>query len=136
MQDVELGGRYEGVEYKNLIEDIKAGLGERIESALAAGVTKENIIIDPGFGFGKTVEQNIELLRRFEEFKLLGYPLLAGPSRKSFVGYTQNLPPEERLEGTLAAVTLCIQKGANIVRVHDVLQVHRAAALADAVVRG
>jgi dihydropteroate synthase len=130
-----LGGRYIGAVYKDLLGDIKKELQERIDAALAAGVRKENIIVDPGIGFGKTVEQNLELISRVDELKTLGYPILVGPSRKSFVGYTLDLPPEERLEGTLAAVTLCIEKGADIVRVHDVRECVRAAALADAVVR-
>lgn len=134
-QEARLGGRYVGVRYENLIEDSMRELQERIDAALASGVIKENIILDPGIGFGKTVEQNLEIIRRLGEFKSLGYPILVGPSRKSFVGYTLNLPAGERLEGTLAAVTLCIQKGADIVRVHDVREVKRAAALADAVVR-
>lgn len=134
-QEDKLGGRYVGVHYDELLDDIKEGLQELIDAALFAGVSKENIIIDPGIGFGKTVEQNLELVNRLGELETLGYPILVGPSRKSFVGYTLDLPASERLEGTLAAVTLCIQKGADIARVHDVLEVKRAAALADAVVR-
>ena len=134
-ENEKLGGRYIGVEYKDLMGEIKTELQEQIEVALAAGITKEHIIIDPGIGFGKTVEQNLELVNRLWELKELGFPILVGPSRKSFVGYTLDLPSSERLEGTLAAVTLCIQKGADIVRVHDVLEVKRAAMLADAVVR-
>ena len=133
--DGKLGGRYVGVEYDDVLSDIKKELQERILAARAAGVRKENIIIDPGIGFGKTVEQNLELVRRLDELKTLGHPILVGPSRKSFVGYTLNLSPDERLEGSLAAVTLCIQKGADIVRVHDVLEGRRAAAFTDAVVR-
>ncbi len=134
-QNEKLGGRYVGVTYGDLLSDIKKELQERIDAALAAGVAKENIIVDPGIGFGKTVEQNLELLRRFEELQSLGYPILAGPSRKSFVGYTLDLPPEERLEGTLAAVALCIERGANIVRVHDVKEVHRVARFVDALMK-
>lgn len=134
-QEERLGGRYVGVEYADLIGDIKKELQEQIAMARAAGVPNENIIVDPGIGFGKTVEQNLELVRRLDEIKALGYPLLVGPSRKSFVGYTLNLPPEERLEGTAAAVALCIDRGADIVRVHDVQAMVRVAALSDAVVR-
>ena len=129
------GERYVGIEYKDLMGDIKKELQEQVDAALATGVAKENIIVDPGIGFGKTTEQNLELVNRLDELKELGYPILVGPSRKSFVGYTLDLPASERLEGTLAAVTLCIQKGADIVRVHDVLEVKRATTLADAVVR-
>ncbi|MEK7601231.1 MAG: dihydropteroate synthase [Patescibacteria group bacterium] len=130
------GGRYVGVEYKDLMGDIKAELREQIDAALAAGVAKEHVIIDPGIGFGKTVEQNLELVNRLGELKKLGYPILVGPSRKSFVGYTLDLPASERLEGTLAAVALCIQKGADIVRVHDVKEADRTRKFVDAVVRG
>lgn len=130
-----LGGRYVGMEYGDLLADIKKELQESVDSALAAGVAKENIIIDPGIGFGKTVEQNLELLYRMRELRDLGYPVLAGPSRKSFVGFTLNLPPDERLEGTLAAVALCIERGADIVRVHDVKEANRAVRFTDAVVR-
>ena len=134
-QSEQLGGRYVGVEYKDLMGDIQAELQEQADAALAAGVKRENIIIDPGIGFGKTVEQNLELVNRLGELKELGYPVLVGPSRKSFVGYTLDLPPGERLEGTLAAVTLCIQNGADIVRVHDVKETCRAVKFTDAVVR-
>lgn len=129
------GERYVRVEYKDLMGDIKKELQEQVDVALAAGVTAENIIIDPGIGFGKTVEQNLELVNRLGELKELGYPVLVGPSRKSFVGYTLDLPASERLEGTLAAVTLCIQKGADVVRVHDVKETDRAVKFTDAVVR-
>ena len=134
-QEEKLGGRYVGVAYKDLIGDIKRELQISVDAALAAGIKKENIIVDPGIGFGKTVEQNLELVKHLDEIRELGYPLLAGPSRKSFVGYTLDLPPDDRLEGTLAAVTLCIQKGADIVRVHDVKEACRVARFVDAVVR-
>lgn len=134
-QSEQLGGRYVGMEYGDLMEDIKKELRQSIDAALAAGVVRENIVVDPGIGFGKTVEQNLELIRRFVELKSLRYPILVGPSRKSFVGYTLNLPPHERLEGTIAATTLCIEKGADIVRVHDVKEIYRVARFVDAVVR-
>lgn len=134
-QSEKLGARYVGVEYSNLMEDIKDRLKESAEKALNAGVARENIIVDPGIGFGKTVEQNLELIYRLRELKGLGFPLLVGPSRKSFLGYTLNLPPEKRLEATAAAVALCIERGADIVRVHDVKAMHRVARLTDAIVR-
>ncbi len=130
-----LGGRYVGVKYEDLIGDIIRELRESVELALRAGVQPDKIIVDPGLGFGKTVEQNLELLHRLREFKALGYPLLVGPSRKSFVGYTLNLPPDQRLEGTAAAVALAIDRGADIVRVHDVAAMARVALFTDAVVR-
>ena len=97
-----LGGRYIGVPYENLINDVKTELLQSVEIAHQAGVQNQNIILDPGIGFGKTVEQNLELINRLDEIKALGYPLLLGVSRKSFIGYTLDLPPEERLEGTAA----------------------------------
>ncbi len=134
-QEARLGGRYVGVEYGELLGDIIRELQSSIDLALAAGVKPERIIVDPGIGFGKTVEQNLELVNRLAELKALGYPILVGPSRKSFVGYTLNLPPDQRLEGTAAAVTLCIDRGADIVRVHDVAAMTRVARIADAIVR-
>jgi dihydropteroate synthase len=135
VQEARLGGRYVGVQYTDLIEDIKRELLESADLALRAGVARERIILDPGIGFGKTVEQNLELVRRLGELKALGYPLLAGPSRKSFIGYTLDLPPDQRAEGTAAVVALCIQQGADIVRVHDVAAMSRVARMADAVAR-
>jgi dihydropteroate synthase len=135
VQAEQLGGRYVGVEYAELIGDITRELRESVEIALSAGVKPEKIIVDPGIGFGKTVEQNLDLLNRLGELKRLGYPLLVGPSRKSFVGYTLNLPPDQRLEGTAAAVALAIDRGADIVRVHDVVAMTRVARFTDAVVR-
>lgn len=134
-QEARLGGRYVGVEYQDLMDDIARELRESVDMALAAGVSEDRIIVDPGIGFGKTVEQNLELMDRLGELRGLGYPILVGPSRKSFVGYTLNLPPGERLEGTIAAVALAVDRGADIVRVHDVAEMRRAVRLADAVVR-
>jgi dihydropteroate synthase len=136
VQAAQLGGRYVGVEYVDLIGDIVRELRGSIELARAAGVAAERIIVDPGIGFGKTVEQNLELMYRLDEFRELGHPLLVGPSRKSFVGYTLNLAPAQRLEGTAAAVALAIERGADIVRVHDVEAMSRVARLADAITRG
>ncbi len=134
-ENEKLGGRYIGVEYKDLMGEIKTELQEQIEVALAAGITKEHIIIDPGIGFGKTVEQNLQIVKHLDALLDIGCPILVGPSRKSFVGYTLDLPSSERLEGTLAAVTLCIQKGADIVRVHDVKEADRTRKFTDAIVR-
>jgi dihydropteroate synthase len=130
-----LGGHYIGMAYENLIEDIRRELLESVAIAHAAGVPDEKIIIDPGIGFGKTVEQNLELLDRLGELRSLGYPLLLGPSRKSFIGYTLDLPPEDRLEGTAAAVTVGILRGADIIRVHDVRFMARVVRMTDAIVR-
>lgn len=130
-----LGGRYVGVEYDDLIEDIKRELMESVAIAHAAGVLDEHIILDPGIGFGKTVEQNLELLDRAAEIRALGYPVLLGPSRKSFIGYTLDLPPDQRVEGTAAAVAVAIARGADILRVHDVETMVRVARMTDAIVR-
>ncbi len=130
-----LGGRYVGIEYQNLIEDICNELLESVRLDQNAGVPNNQIILDPGIGFGKTVEQNLEILRRLDEFKKLGFPILLGVSRKSFIGYTLNLPPDQRLEGTLAACVIGIQRGADILRVHDVEAVARAARMSDAILR-
>jgi dihydropteroate synthase len=130
-----LGGRYVGVPYENLLEDVKRELMESVEIAHRAGIPDDKIILDPGIGFGKTVEQNLELLNRVDEIRLLGYPVLVGPSRKSFIGYTLDLPPDQRLEGTAAAVAVSIVRGADIVRVHDVAYMQRVARLTDAIVR-
>jgi dihydropteroate synthase len=135
-QSAQLGGRYVGVDYADLLGDIARELQEAVELARQSGVPDERIILDPGIGFGKTVEQNLELVDRLAELLSLGYPLLVGPSRKSFVGYTLNLPPDQRLEGTAAAVALAIDRGADIVRVHDVQAMTRVARIADAIVRG
>jgi dihydropteroate synthase len=132
---IRLGGRYTGIHYANLLEDVKRELLESAALAKAAGVEAEAIILDPGLGFGKTVEQNLELIDRLGEIRALGYPLLIGPSRKSFVGYTLNLPPDQRMEGTAAAVAVGICRGADLVRVHDVEPMVRVARMTDAIVR-
>ena len=134
-QSARLGGRYVGVEYTDLMADIARELGESVQMALQAGVAPGRIIVDPGIGFGKTVEQNLELVDRLAELRALSYPILVGPSRKSFVGYTLNLPPEQRLEGTAAAVALAIDRHADLVRVHDVEALARVALIADAIER-
>ena len=130
-----LGGRYIGVKYENLLEDVKAELLDSVSLAHQAGVADEQIILDPGIGFGKTTEQNLELVNRLDEIRDLGYPVLLGPSRKSFIGYTLDLPPDDRVEGTAAAVSVGITRGADIIRVHDVREMIRTARMTDAIVR-
>ena len=130
-----LGGRYVGARYDDLLEDVAREMTELADAAVAAGVERGQIVLDPGIGFGKTVEQNLTLIRRFDRFKELGYPLLCGPSRKSFIGYTLDVPPEERVEGTAAAVAIAIARGADIVRVHDVKPMARVARMCDAILR-
>lgn len=129
----DLGGRFVGVEYDNLIEDVKRELMYSVDLALSAEVEEENIILDPGIRFGKTVEQNLQLIRRLDEIKALGFPVLLGPSRKSFIGYTLNLPVDQRVEGTAVAVSVGILKGADVVRVHDVREMVRVARMTDAI---
>jgi dihydropteroate synthase len=133
--EARLGGRYIGTDYADLIADISNELLESVSIAHQHGIPDERIILDPGIGFGKTVAQNLELIDRLDEIRALGYPLLVGPSRKSFIGYTLDLPPEERLEGTAAAVSLCIDRGADIIRVHDVAAMVRVARMTDAILR-
>ncbi|MGG2067649.1 MULTISPECIES: dihydropteroate synthase [unclassified Bacillus (in: firmicutes)] len=122
--------------YRNLMADMIADLYESVTIAKRAGVRDENIILDPGIGFAKTFEQNLEVMRNLEQLKLLGYPVLLGTSRKSFIGHALDLPVEERLEGTGATVCLGIQKGCEIVRVHDVKEMSRMAKMMDAMLRG
>jgi dihydropteroate synthase len=124
-----------GTEYDDLIGEICEDLMASVAVAHAHGIPDENIILDPGIGFGKSVDQNLELVERLGEIKALGYPLLVGPSRKSFIGYTLNLPPDERVEGTAAVVAVCIANGADIIRVHDVKAMIRVARMTDAIVR-
>jgi len=131
----QLGGRYVGVPYENLLEDIKKELLESVAIANQSGIKNEHIILDPGIGFGKTVEQNLELLDSLDVIKTLGFPVLLGPSRKSFIGYTLDLPPNKRLEGTAAAVSVGIVRGADIIRVHDVVFMSRVVRMTDAIVR-
>lgn len=130
-----LGGRYVGIPYDDLIPDIQRELMESVAIARATGISDENIILDPGIGFGKSVEQNLELIDRLPEIRQLGFPILLGPSRKSFIGYTLDLPPDQRLEGTAAAVAVGIARGADIIRVHDVEFMARVARMSDAIVR-
>lgn len=130
-----LGGRYIGAQYNNLLGEIEDELLQSVALARAAGIPEEHIILDPGIGFGKTVEQNLELIDRLDEICALGYPVLLGPSRKSFIGYTLDLPPDQRLEGTAAAVAVGIARGVDIIRVHDVEYMLRVARMTDAIVR-
>jgi dihydropteroate synthase len=134
-QEAALGGRYIGVEYADLIGDVRRELAESIAIAHAAGVDDGQIILDPGIGFGKTVSQNLQLLNQLDQLKTMGYPLLIGPSRKSFIGYTLDLPPDQRLGGTAATVAIGIDRGADVVRVHDVAAMTQVARMTDQLVR-
>ena len=121
--------------YGNLIEEIKNKLKNIIEKAVKGGIKKENIIIDPGIGFGKTLEHNLEILNRLSEFKELKQPILVGPSRKSFIGKLTGAEPCDRIFGTAASVALAIKNGADIVRVHDVKEMKQVALVSDAISR-
>jgi dihydropteroate synthase len=121
----------QAAEYEDVVGEVKAFLEQQAARAAAAGV--DGIVIDPGLGFGKTAQHSLELLRRLPELVELDYPVLIGPSRKSFIGQVTGAPVEDRLEGTLAAVTASVLGGARIVRVHDVKQCRRAVQVAEAI---
>lgn len=121
--------------YDEILPEVIASLRKDINLALDAGVAWENIIIDPGIGFGKTVEGNLELIRRLGELRVLGRPILLGTSRKSVIGLVLDLPADQRLEGTAATIAVGIANGADMVRVHDVLQMVRVSKMTDAIVR-
>ena len=123
-------------EYKNLIQEIKDKLRGIVENALRNGIKKENIIIDPGIGFGKTLEHNLLILNRLFEFKEFGLPVLVGSSRKSFIGKLTGADPDKRIFGTIASVAIAIKNGADIVRVHDVKEIKQAVLVSDAITRG
>lgn len=122
--------------YEDVVEEVAAGLAERLALAEAAGIAREQCLVDPGLGFGKTVTHNLRLLRRLGELRRLGRPILVGPSRKSFLGAVLDRPVTERLEGTAAAVAVAIAQGADVVRVHDVRAMALVARATDAIVRG
>jgi dihydropteroate synthase len=131
----QLGNAYTGSEYDELIEDVKRELLVSVDLAVKAGIKESHIILDPGIGFGKTREHNLELINRLDEIRALGYPVLLGPSRKSFIGFTLDLPADQRVEGTAATITVGITRGADIIRVHDVKEMSRVAKMTDALVR-
>ena len=131
----QLGNAYIGSAYENLMEDVKRELLASVELAVKAGIGESQIVLDPGVGFGKTREHNLELINRLDEIRLLGFPVLLGPSRKSFIGFTLDLPADQRVEGTAATVAVGITRGADIIRVHDVKEMARVAKMTDAIVR-
>jgi dihydropteroate synthase len=130
-----LGGHYPEVQYDDVVRDTRFGLEEAVQAALAAGIGRDRIIVDPGLGFGKTYTQNLELIRRLNELRGIGLPLLIGASRKSFTGRGQRLQVDERLETSLAVLALSVAGGADLVRVHDVEPSVRVARMTDAIVR-
>jgi len=112
--------------YKDVVPEVIAFLQDRVDAAEAAGVRPGRIMVDPGIGFGKTLEHNLEIIARLREFRALGKPVVIGVSRKSFIGKLTGLPADERLEGSLAAAVLAVRNGADVVRVHDVQETVRA----------
>ena len=124
-----------GRDFHDVIGDVTAGFNESIRAARAAGLPRDQLILDPGFGFGWTVDQNLEMLRRLGELRALGLPLLVGTSRKSTIGAVLDLPEDQRIWGTAATVALSIANGADIVRVHDVAAMKQVCVMTDAVVR-
>ena len=133
--DDRLGGQYDAPEYDDLLTDVATDLAALAADAVAAGIDKRQIVLDPGLAFGKTVQQNLDLIDNLGLLKALGYPLLVGPSRKSFIGKILDLAVEERVEGTAATIAIAIARGADIVRVHDVEAMVRIARMTDAIVR-
>ena len=131
----QLGNAYIGSTYENLIEDVKRELLVSVNLAKRAGIEDSHIILDPGIGFGKTRQHNLELINHLDEIRALGFPILLGSSRKSFIGFTLDLPPDQRVEGTAATVAVGITRGADIIRVHDVKEMVRVAKMTDAIVR-
>ncbi|SNT03275.1 dihydropteroate synthase [Anaerovirgula multivorans] len=131
MMHNQLGTHYD----KDIIESISDFFRVSIRIALEAGIEKENIILDPGIGFGKNLDQNIEVMARLGELNELGYPILLGTSRKSMIGKILDLPPEERVEGTLVTSVMGIIQGVDILRVHDIKENLRTTKVADAIVR-
>ena len=137
----DIGGYDAGVgrdtaNYKDVMTEVISSLRKSAAAAQQAGVLKENIIIDPGIGFGKTWQQDIEIIRRLSELKMLEFPILVGTSRKSLIKMVLNLPANQRVEGTAATVAISIANGADIVRVHDIKQMARVCKMTDAIVRG
>lgn len=122
--------------YQNFMQEVSSDLAKSLQLAQKAGIADEKIILDPGVGFGKTYEHNLEVINRLEELKVLGYPILLGCSRKSVIGLTLDLPANERVEGTLATTVIGVMKGCSFVRVHDVKENVRAVRMTEAILYG
>ncbi|MDR0318892.1 MAG: dihydropteroate synthase, partial [Nitrososphaerota archaeon] len=120
----------------DVLSCITESLGKSVDVALKSGLKPENVALDPGIGFGKTLEQNLEVMRRLDELKCLGYPILLGTSKKSMIGRVLDLPVNERVEGTAATVAIGIAKGVDFIRVHDVKEMYRVVKMSDAMIRG
>jgi len=123
-------------EYENVVDEIYDYLEDRTRKAIDSGINSEKIIIDPGIGFGKALEHNLEILNKVCEFKMLGFPVLIGASRKSFIGTILDLPVEKRLGGSLAAAVYLVINGVSILRVHDIKETVRAVKIAKSIVNG
>lgn len=121
------------VDYPDVVDDVRAFLEMRAKELEQLGIPNDSVVLDPGFGFAKNPGQSLTLLNRLERITELGYPVLAGTSRKSFIGIVLDLPEGERVEGTIATVVLAVTKGARIVRVHDVKETFRAIKMTEAV---
>jgi dihydropteroate synthase len=119
-------------QYDDVVRDVRTWLAQRVDALSAAGVPRDSIAVDPGIGFAKTPEQNLMLLNRLDEVVALGYPVLVGTSRKSFIGALLEVPEQKRLEGTAATVAWSVQKGAHIIRVHDVQEMNRVVRMTEA----
>lgn len=132
-RDAVLGARYLEADYGHLLQDVASDLKALAEDAIAAGIARDQIILDPGIGFGKSVTQNMALINHLDTLKRLGFPLLIGPSRKSFIGQVLGVGPDEREEGTAAALAIGIARGASLVRVHDVKAMVRVVRMTDAI---
>ena len=126
----------ENPNYENVVNDVKKFLGKSVEIAEAAGILPDRIVVDPGIGFGKNQKHNLDILNNLEQFAELKKPILLGISRKSFIGNILNLPPEERLEGSLAASVIGVCKGGSILRTHDVNATRNAVKVAEAIIHG
>ncbi|MDD3288934.1 MAG: dihydropteroate synthase [Alphaproteobacteria bacterium] len=133
-KDVVVGGEYVAPDYTDVVADVISDLEKMVERAKLAGVPQNRIIVDPGLGFGKTVEQNLRLINEVDKIKRIGYPVLVGPSRKSFIGKVLNVSVSDRLEGTATAVAISAMRGADILRVHDVKSMSRVVKMMLAIV--
>ena len=125
----------ESPQYKDIVKDTVEFLKKRVDFAISTGIDKNKIIVDPGIGFGKGSEQNLQILNRLHEYKTIGVPVMVGTSRKSTIGEILKLPVDDRIEGTAATVSVAITRGADMVRVHDVPEMYRITKMTDAIVR-
>lgn len=135
-RDATVGGEYKGAIEGDSVEVVRQDMARAADRAMQAGIAADKIMLDPGIGFGKTLEQNLALVNRADDLKRLGYPVLAGPSRKSFIGRALDLPVDSRLEGTAACVAIAALRGVDIIRVHDVQFMARVAKMAKLVAGG